>query len=124
MPADFFDQITAERFDLVLKRWIKRSATVRNEAWDCWIYAYAAACHPRVRLHVKRDADWAALEAKREPGVGDMFAAGDAPRETSNSPSHPEPGEAPRETSQSDPALPGREHITRRGRKGGFATNW
>ena len=63
------------------KRWIKRPGA-RNEAWDCWVYAYAAACHPLVRVYAKREADWAALEAKIEPRVGDIFGADDVPRET------------------------------------------
>lgn len=75
MPPEFYQQITAERFDLDQKRWVKRTAGARNEAWDCWVYAYAAACHPRVRLHVKREADWAELEAKIEPMTSDLFAA-------------------------------------------------
>lgn len=75
LPDEFFAQLTAERYDLTLKRWIKRHRAARNEAWDCWVYAYAAACHPRVRLHVRRDADWAALEAKLEPPVADLFAS-------------------------------------------------
>jgi phage terminase large subunit GpA-like protein len=74
MPDEFFQQITAERFDLELRRWVKRTAGGRNEAWDCWVYNYAAACHPRVRLHVKREADWVELESKLEPSIGDLFA--------------------------------------------------
>lgn len=93
MPDDFFEQVTAERFDLTLKRWVKRSTTARNEAWDCWIYAYAAACHPRMRLHVMRDADWAALEAKLQPAVGDLFADGAPPPDEPDD--EPEGGTAP-----------------------------
>jgi phage terminase large subunit GpA-like protein len=79
MPDDFFDQLTAEVFDTRRKRWVKLKSA-RNEALDCLVYAYAAACHPRVRLHVKREHDWAALEAKLEP-ERDLFAAA-PPRET------------------------------------------
>lgn len=81
MPAEFYEQHGAERYDVARKRWIKR-AGARNEAWDCWVYAYAAACHPLVRVYAKREADWAAVEAKIEPRVGDIFGADDVPRET------------------------------------------
>lgn len=87
MPEEFFRQITSERYDLTLKRWVVRDKSVRNEAFDCWVYAYAAAVHPRVRLHVRRDADWAALESKLEPAVMDLFTAppeNKAPSESSD----------------------------------------
>ncbi len=83
MPAEFYEQHGAERYDMARKRWIKRPGA-RNEAWDCWVYAYAAACHPLARVYAKREADWTALEAKIEPRVVDIFADGGVPRETKN----------------------------------------
>ncbi|WP_458068651.1 phage terminase large subunit family protein [Rhodanobacter sp. BL-MT-08] len=74
MPDDYYAMLTAERFDLVAKRWLKKSGA-RNEALDTLVYAYAAALSPNVRIHVKRDADWAQLEAKLEPGTSDLFSA-------------------------------------------------
>lgn len=77
-PADhsdeFYQQLTAERFDLTAQRWVKPSGA-RNEVLDLMVYAYAVACLPTVRIHVMRDADWAALEARLEPPTGDMFSA-------------------------------------------------
>lgn len=72
MTPDFYEQHGAERYDMARKRWVKRPGA-RNEAWDCWVYAYAAACHPLVRVYAKREADWAALETKIEPRVVDIF---------------------------------------------------
>lgn len=95
MPQEFFEQLTAERFDLVLKRWVKRNSSARNEAWDCWIYNYAAACHPRVRLNVMREADWAALEAKLQPAVGDLFGAQQRADDESNGGAAPAAPPAP-----------------------------
>lgn len=74
LPEDFYTMLTAERFDLQAKRWLKKKGA-RNEALDTLVYAYAAALSPSVRIHVKREADWAALEAKLEPSSGDLFAA-------------------------------------------------
>lgn len=73
LPRYVYEQLVAEYFDLRRKRWVKKPGA-RNEAWDCFIYAYAAACHPYVRVHVKREADWAALEVKVEPANSDLFA--------------------------------------------------
>ncbi len=82
LPAEFYEQHGAERYDPQRKRWLKKPGA-RNEAWDCWVYAYAAACHPLVRVYALRDADWTALESKIEPVSDDMFAArhaGNAPQ--------------------------------------------
>ncbi|HET6806895.1 MAG TPA: phage terminase large subunit family protein [Frateuria sp.] len=74
LPEDYYRMLTAERFDLTAKRWVKKSGA-RNEALDTFVYAYAAALSPNVRIHLKRDADWATLEAKLEPGTDDLFVA-------------------------------------------------
>lgn len=74
LPDDYYAMLTAERFDLAAKRWVKKHG-VRNESLDTLVYAYAAALSPQVRIHLKRDADWSALEAKLEPGNSDLFAA-------------------------------------------------
>lgn len=72
LPTEFYEQLTAERFDLTAMRWVK-AKSARNEVLDLLVYAYAAACSPMVRLHTMREADWAALEARIEPVIGDMF---------------------------------------------------
>lgn len=74
MPPEFFTQLTSERFDLQERRWLKRTESTRNEAWDCWLYAYAAACIPTIRINVMREPDWLALERILEPTNGDLFA--------------------------------------------------
>lgn len=78
-PADhdehFYQQLTSERLDLSINRWICPKGT-RNEVLDILVGAYAVACSPTVRLHVMRDADWAALEEKLEPSSGDLFSQG------------------------------------------------
>jgi len=76
-PADhdpeFYQMLTAERLDLVAKRWVLAKGK-RNEVLDTLVYAYAAALSPKVRLHVMRDADWSVLEAKLEPGTPDLWS--------------------------------------------------
>jgi len=79
LAEDYYTMLTAERFDLAAKRWVKKSG-VRNESLDTLVYAYAAALSPQVRIHLKRDADWAALEAKLEPGTDDLFVVRQTPK--------------------------------------------
>jgi len=74
LPDDYYTMLTAERFDLAAKRWLKKKGA-RNEALDTLVYAYAAALSPSIRIHVKREADWAAIESKIEPPSGDLFTA-------------------------------------------------
>jgi phage terminase large subunit GpA-like protein len=73
LPEDYYTMLTAERFDLTVKRWIKKQGA-RNEALDTLVYAYAAALSPLVRIHVKREADWTVLEAMLEPPTNDLFS--------------------------------------------------
>ena len=116
LPEEFYPQLVSEVYHPTLKRWVKRSG-VRNEALDGVVYAYAAACHPTVRVHVKRDKDWARLEEKLEPATADMFAPpfGEIPRETTPSKTSDTPA-----TSQPSPRRAARP----RRASGGFATNW
>lgn len=99
LPEDYFAMLTAERFDLQAKRWVKKSGA-RNEALDTFVYAYAAALSPSIRIHVKREADWAAIEAKLEPGNGDLFSA--PPRAV---PATPPPMSATAPTLRPQPAV-------------------
>jgi len=73
LPDDYYTMLTAERFDLAAKRWLKKKGA-RNETLDTLVYAYAAALSPMVRIHVKRESDWAVLEKKLEPPNDDLFS--------------------------------------------------
>lgn len=122
MPLDFFEQLVSEFFDTKRKRWIKKPGA-RNEAFDCLVYAYAAACHPLIRLHVMREHNWAALERKLEPTVGDMFVApaeGEAP-DQAEAATTPEPeADASRETSPAPAAPVSRKIAKHQPRRGGW----
>jgi phage terminase large subunit GpA-like protein len=63
LPPEFFTGITSETFDPARNRFILRKGQ-RNEALDTWVYAYAAAHHPELRLHRLSRADWDAREAR------------------------------------------------------------
>lgn len=61
LDDSFFSQFTAEVFDPNKRKWIK--VRQRNEALDCYVYALAAAMHPRLRLHRWSKADWERRES-------------------------------------------------------------
>lgn len=74
LSDDYFEQLTAEVFDAGKNQWRKLPGR-RNEAIDLFVYAFAAAYHPLLRLDTMRDADWAQLESVVEPVNGDLFLA-------------------------------------------------
>lgn len=85
LPAEFYDQITAETFDPDRNRWVLRRGR-RNEALDCWVMAAAAAHHPEVRAHAMRARDWDRLEQMLEPAGGAEPSAGDIERDPGRRP--------------------------------------
>lgn len=67
LPDDYYMQLCAEVYDPNTRRWVKMHGR-RNEALDTYVYAMAAAMHPRVKVHAMRDSDWERLEALYQPG--------------------------------------------------------
>jgi phage terminase large subunit GpA-like protein len=74
LADEYFEQLTAEVYDAGKSQWRKLPGR-RNEVIDLFVYGFAAAYHPLVRLDTMRDADWAQLESLIEPVNGDLFAA-------------------------------------------------
>ncbi|MGT2507902.1 phage terminase large subunit family protein [Cupriavidus basilensis] len=72
LPDDFYEGLTAEVYDEAKGKWVKIRA--RNEPLDTWVYAYAAACHPNVRINRLQSADWAHLSGLIQPRMTDLFA--------------------------------------------------
>lgn len=72
LTDDYFEQLTAEVFDAAKSQYRKLPGR-RNEVIDLFVYAFAAAYHPLLRLDVMRDSDWAQLESVVEPVNGDLF---------------------------------------------------
>lgn len=71
LPAEYFTGLVSETYNPAKNRFDKRRGA-RNEPLDTWVYSYASAHHPELRLHRLTRADWDALEAR-------TFAAGKAP---------------------------------------------
>ena len=60
---EYFPGLVSETYDPAKNRFINRRGA-RNEPLDTWVYAYAAAHHPELRLHRFTKADWDKLEAR------------------------------------------------------------
>ncbi|WP_276321980.1 terminase gpA endonuclease subunit [Nitrosococcus wardiae] len=57
MPPEFFPGLISETYNPAKNRFeLKRN--VRNEPLDTWVYSFAAAHHPELRLHRTTHADW------------------------------------------------------------------
>lgn len=86
LPTSYYAGLTVEFYDLAARKWITPKHA-RNEPLDTFVYAYWAALSPAVRVDLKRDHEWQALEQQLEPPE-DLFnpvgAAAHDSRETSN----------------------------------------
>ena len=116
--TDEFEQLTAERLATKYIKghpkleWIK-PAGKRNEALDCAVYAYAAACY--LGIQTLREHGWARREDRYCPRSPDLF-------------SHPAPAAAPSpqlEIAAPASQPPARQPATNhRHRPTGFVKGW
>lgn len=60
---DYFGGLVSEIWDPKKNAFIKAKGGYRNEPLDTWVYAYAAALHPELRLHRWTKAQWDEREA-------------------------------------------------------------
>lgn len=77
LPDEFFPGLVSEVYNPVKGRFEKK--VIRNEPLDTWVYAYAAAHHPEVRLNRFTRADWDLVEQRL---LSSLTPVGDVPRET------------------------------------------
>lgn len=108
LPPDYFGGLVSETYNPTKNRFEKRRGGPRNEPLDTWVYSFAAAHHPELRLHRLSKADWDAREQR-------LLNAGKSPLEkvdpTPDASTDPQPSQqVPRGTQPR--------------RRGGFATNW
>ena len=80
LDPSFFAGLVSETFNPAKNRFEKRRGA-RNEPLDTWVYAYAAAHHPELRLHRHTRADWerAAARILTKAPDGVYEAGGDSP---------------------------------------------
>lgn len=72
LSEEYFEQLTSEVYDAAKKTWRKLPGR-RNEVIDLFVYGFAAAYHPLLRLDTMRESDWVAVEKVIEPINGDLF---------------------------------------------------
>ncbi len=63
LPPEYFAGLVSESYNPSKNRFEKKRGA-RNEPLDTWVYAYAAAHHPELRLHRRTKAEWDAMEAR------------------------------------------------------------
>lgn len=59
----YFGGLVSETYNPTKNRFEKRKGGPRNEPLDTWVYSFAAAHHPELRLHRLSNADWDRREA-------------------------------------------------------------
>lgn len=74
LEREYFAGLVSETYDPRKNRFEKRRGA-RNEPLDTWVYAFAAAHHPELRLHRYTKADWERLRSRL---AGVLPAAGAA----------------------------------------------
>lgn len=79
LAPEFFSGLVSETFNPAKNRFEKRRGA-RNEPLDTWVYAYAAAHHPELRLHRYTRADWDRLERQLEVQASEPVQKTDAPK--------------------------------------------
>ncbi len=81
LSRDYFGGLVSETYDPRKNRFEKIRGTPRNEPLDTWVYAYAAALHPELRLHRWTRANWDMREAQVLATI-QQASANDDSRET------------------------------------------
>ncbi|WP_156911564.1 phage terminase large subunit family protein [Luteimonas sp. J29] len=76
LSPDYFGGLVSETYNPRKNRFEKIRGTPRNEPLDTWVYAYAAALHPELRMNRWTRANWDAREAQvlatiRRPAAND-----------------------------------------------------
>ena len=113
LPDEYFTQLCAEIYDPHKKMWVKQQT--RNEALDTFIYNIAASRHPKLRLHLFRESDWARFEQVIEPATGDLF---------SPPPTDLKPAETPAAPPQDEKISFSTQHSQTIKKSPNFATRW
>ena len=105
LDPSFFAGLVSETFNPAKNRFEKRRGA-RNEPLDTWVYAYAAAHHPELRLHRYTRADWeraaARLVAKIDEKTGQEYYGTSADSSEINSKKTQHANTKPRATSHAD----------------------
>jgi phage terminase large subunit GpA-like protein len=87
LPPEYFGGLVSETYNPTKNRFEKRKGGARNEPLDTWVYSFAAAHSPDLRLHRLSKADWDAREARLFAAAsGQETGAEHAPKATAPTP--------------------------------------
>lgn len=81
LPLDYFAGLVSETYNPAKNRFEKKRGA-RNEPLDTWVYAFAAAHHPELRLHRYTRADWEALALRVQANAAAQAQGAAPPPET------------------------------------------
>lgn len=70
LAPEYFGGLVSETYNPAKNRFEKRRGGPRNEPLDTWVYGYAAAHHPELRLPRWTKADWDRREAQVLTSIG------------------------------------------------------
>jgi phage terminase large subunit GpA-like protein len=90
LPPEFFSGLVSETFNPAKNRFEKRRGA-RNEPLDTWVYAFAAAHHPELRLHRKTKADWDAIRSRLQSSAQTLRGEPAQPVDAAPKPIAPKP---------------------------------
>ena len=107
LSTEYFGGLVSETYDPRKNRFTRIRGAPRNEPLDTWVYGYAAALHPALRLNRWTRAQWEAREAA-------LLASRDQPRVDSRETSSPS-------TAPTTGAAHADSRGTRKARRGGLA---
>jgi len=123
LPPEFYDQLTSEklqtryRFGHPFREWHLPGGR-RNEALDCFVYAYAAAC--RMQLHLFRPAQW---DARRKE-LASLARAGGKPAQDQSHAATDPPAAVPVPPPPPPQPAQGRNPFDRLPGGGNWTTGW
>lgn len=106
LDPSFFAGLVSETYNPAKNRFDKRRGA-RNEPLDTWVYAYAAAHHPELRLHRRTVADWQRAAA-RLGGAAPAPTPEKIEEKTSSSPYATSADSYQKNSAPSAPAIAGR----------------
>lgn len=92
LPPEFFTGLVGEIYNPSKNRFENRRGA-RNEPLDTWVYAFAAAHHPELRLHRFTKANWDAVEARMSKAA-----------QTANAAPAQSPGQSPGQSPAAEPS--------------------
>lgn len=78
LPPEFFAGLVSETYNPAKNRFDKKRGA-RNEPLDTWVYAFAAAHHPELRLNRKTKSEWDAIAARLNATAADLRGERTAP---------------------------------------------